>query len=196
MFFDEITMIDKIRLDKAEPVYDISVPGVQNFIGGFGGILLHNSGHPTMSTMHAEDVDTLVRRLETNPINLSPELVRTLDAVCVMIQTKVNGKPVRRLREVAEIISVGQGQAATNMPFTRDPAKDVFYFKTESNVFQKIAERSGMGMQQLIQEFRLRSMLLMSMFKKNIFASEDVQSIIHEYYKNPGAVLKRFGILK
>jgi type IV secretory pathway ATPase VirB11/archaellum biosynthesis ATPase/intein/homing endonuclease len=206
-YLDKVKKLNELDLPNPEPVYDLSINPSENFIGGFGGIVLHNSeafvlfqgaasGHPTMSTMHAEDVDTLVRRLETNPINLSPELVRTLDAVCVMIQTKVNGKPVRRLREVAEIISVGQGQAATNMPFTRDPAKDIFYFKTESNVFQKIAERSGMGMQQLTQEFRLRSMLLMSMFKKNIFASEDVQSIIHEYYKNPGAVLKRFGILK
>jgi len=33
------------------------------------------SGHSALSTMHADSVDTLIRRLQTPPINLSPTLV-------------------------------------------------------------------------------------------------------------------------
>lgn len=38
--------IKKIEITEYEgPVYDFSVPSAENFIGGFGGIMLHNSGH-------------------------------------------------------------------------------------------------------------------------------------------------------
>ena len=39
------------------------------------------SGHPSFATFHAGSVDTVVKRLETPPINLSPSLVESLDVV-------------------------------------------------------------------------------------------------------------------
>jgi flagellar protein FlaI len=36
------------------------------------------SGHSSMSTIHADSLDTLIRRLQTPPINLSPTLVNSL----------------------------------------------------------------------------------------------------------------------
>ena len=43
LLFDPVTKIN-ISYYKG-PVYDFEVPNAQNFIGGFGGIMLHNSGH-------------------------------------------------------------------------------------------------------------------------------------------------------
>ncbi len=42
-FLDEIAKIKEIALGEPEPVYDLSVSPSQNFTGGFGGILLHNT---------------------------------------------------------------------------------------------------------------------------------------------------------
>jgi len=42
------------------------------------------SGHPSMSTIHADSVDTVIQRLETPPIELSPTLINTLDVVVTM----------------------------------------------------------------------------------------------------------------
>ncbi len=42
-FLDEIKEIQELELKKAVSVYDLSVEPSQNFIGGFGGILLHNT---------------------------------------------------------------------------------------------------------------------------------------------------------
>jgi len=42
-FLDEIKEIKEIELDESEYVYDLSVEPSQNFVGGFGGILLHNT---------------------------------------------------------------------------------------------------------------------------------------------------------
>lgn len=198
VYVDKIKSISKISLDKKEPVYDISVPGTQNFIGGFGGLMLHNSGHPSMSTMHADSVETMINRLETPPISLSPGLVETLDIVCVMIQTKVGGKPVRRLRDITEIINVSRetGKAITNTPFVRDPAKDIFYFKADSRILDEISKEHGIAKQTLYQEFKLRTALLMAMYRQKIFGFKEVQEIINQYSKDPRRVLKRFGIIR
>jgi len=42
-FLDEIKEIKKVYLQEGEHVYDLSVEPCQNFVGGFGGIMLHNT---------------------------------------------------------------------------------------------------------------------------------------------------------
>ncbi|MBI4447865.1 Flp pilus assembly complex ATPase component TadA [Candidatus Woesearchaeota archaeon] len=155
-----------------------------------------SSGHPSYGTMHADDVVTMVNRLVTAPINLSPALVKSLDAVCVMAHAKAAGKEVRRLREIAEIVDIGatSSDVKINMPFKWSPAKDVFLFKTDSIVFQKIMQRTGMTQEQLWAEFKRRTQLLMALYNKKIMGYREVQDIIHEYYKRPKDVLARFNI--
>ncbi|MBI2673220.1 Flp pilus assembly complex ATPase component TadA [Candidatus Woesearchaeota archaeon] len=197
LYCDEVKAIEALELNEPEYVYDLCIPCTQNFIGGFGTILLHNSGHPSFGTMHAEDVNTMVRRLETEPINLSPSLVESLDIVCVMVQTKVGSADVRRIREIVEIISVKEqlGKIETNTPFVRDPATDKFFFRTNSYVFDKISKRQGVNKNVLLREFKLRSNLLFQLYKNKIFGFKEVQEIINDYYKTPEAVLKRFSII-
>lgn len=179
-----------------EYVYDISVPQMQNFIGGCGGIMLHNSGHPSLGTMHAEDVETLIRRLETPPINLSPALVESLDAVCIMTQTKLGNKVVRRVTEIDEIMGVKQkvGSAQINTPFYWDPANDKFFYKSDSKIFDKLVIHFGMKKEKLYHEFRVRTLLLMKMYRAHIRDFKRVQEIIHAYYKTPELVLRKFEI--
>ncbi|MDD5177891.1 MAG: type II/IV secretion system ATPase subunit [Candidatus Nanoarchaeia archaeon] len=157
-----------------------------------------SSGHPSFGTMHAEDVETMIRRLETEPINLSAGLVESLDVVCVMIQTKVGGQPVRRVREINEIVSVSEkqvGGANYNTPFTRDAQTDKFFFKTRSHVFEKIVQRHGVPADRLDNEFALRTKLLMEMYRRKVFGFKEVQEVIHAYYKRPQEVLKTFGVI-
>ena len=154
------------------------------------------SGHPTMSTMHAEDVETMIKRLETQPINLSPSLIEVLDAVCIMTQAKVKNQEVRRVREVAEIVGLGRslGDAVKNTPFIWEPRTDTFFFKIESKVFEKIMRNRGLSKEYLEREFRIRSQLLMSMYRHGIFGFKEAQDIIHAYYKTPKLVMKEFNI--
>ncbi|MDD5254060.1 MAG: type II/IV secretion system ATPase subunit [Candidatus Nanoarchaeia archaeon] len=157
-----------------------------------------SSGHPSFGTMHAEDVETMIRRLETEPINLSPGLVESLDVVCVMIQTKVGGQAVRRVREINEIVGVSEAQvggAKYNTPFVRNPQTDQFFFNTKSHVFEKIVQRHGVTMEKLNNEFVLRAKLIMAMYKAKIFGFKEVQDIINAYYKTPLVVLKKFNII-
>src|SRR3989344_1879207 len=154
------------------------------------------SGHPGMATMHAENVNTMVKRLETEPINLSGSLIETLSSVVVMSQTRVKGKEARKVNEIQEIIKVkeGLGGEVLNTVFKWDPRKDVFNFNSNSKVFDNIAIQYGFTKEQVLNEFRIRVKLLKTLYKKRILGFKQVQQIIHEYYKSPETVLQRFNI--
>lgn len=190
----EVSLFDLLRESfRQRPDYVIvgEIRGKEAFVLFQGAA----SGHPTLSTMHAESVDTMIKRLETHPIDLSPALVETLNIVCVMIQTKVGGKPVRRLKEVVEVIRVpSEGNAIVNTPFVRDPAKDIFFYKTDSKMLDKISKEHGIPKEILLTEWQRRINLLMAMYRKKMFGFKEVYEVINEYYKRPQEVLRRFGL--
>ncbi len=153
------------------------------------------SGHASISTIHAESVDTVIKRLETPPINLSPTLVNVLDSVCIMTHAIVNKQDTRKLKEIVEIVNVEEnGVAITNTPFIWDPREDEFYFKSNSKILEKISIRFGKSKQEIEQEFRRRVELLYKLTREKKFGFNEFQDVISEYYKAPMNVLKRFGI--
>ena len=153
------------------------------------------SGHSSIATIHADSVETVIKRLETPPIELSPTLLNVLDSLCIMTHAIVKNQETRKLREIVEVSNVSpDGIATTNTPFTWNSGEDRFYFKKESNMFKKITERFGLTQEEIFTEFRRRAELLYKLYQQKIFEFHDVQDIINEYYKKPKEVLKRFGI--
>lgn len=153
------------------------------------------SGHSSIGTIHADSVDTVIKRLETPPIELSPTLLNVLDCVCVMTHAMVGKQSTRKLKEVVEIVEVdANGVAKTNTPYVWNPSDNQFYFKKGSHIFQKISKRTGMTIEELNNEFIRRARLLNILSKNKVFSSEEVQNIILSYYKRPQEVLRRFGI--
>jgi len=154
------------------------------------------SGHSSISTMHADSIDTLVKRLETPPIELSPTLLNTLDCVAIMTHAIVNKQETRKLREIIEVVNVDSvGTTITNTPFIWNPKEDIFYFKKDSKVFEKISKRYGLTLEWLNKEFDFRAALLYELQKRKILDFNQTQKIINEYHKNPVAVLQAFGLL-
>ncbi len=155
------------------------------------------SGHASISTMHGDSVDSIVRRLETPPISLSPMLVNGLDAMMIMTHAIVNGKETRKLREIVEVISVeADGTTLTNTPFKWNPADDKFYHAKNSKIFDKIAEKVGISKDNIEKEFEIRARLLYALFQNKVLSYEDVQRVINDYSKNPAGILKKYGVTR
>ncbi|MCK5321548.1 type II/IV secretion system ATPase subunit [Candidatus Pacearchaeota archaeon] len=153
------------------------------------------SGHASISTMHADSVDSVIQRLETPPISLSPMLINSLDAIAIMTHAIVNGHETRRLREIVEVVKVDKdGNASTNTPASWNPADDKFYFKKGSKMFDKISLKYGLSQETLQREFELRTKLLSAFFRNKVLGYEEVQRVINDYQKNPQDVLKKYGI--
>ncbi len=153
------------------------------------------SGHSSIGTIHADSVDTVIKRLETPPIELSPTLLNVLDCVCIMTHAVIEKQSARKLKEIVEIIDVdANGIAKTNTPYIWNPSDNQFYFKKGSHIFEKIAKRTGITIQELEMEFNRRARILNTLSQNKIFKSKDVQEIILGYYKRPKEILRRMGI--
>ncbi len=153
------------------------------------------SGHASMGTIHADSVDTVIRRLETPPISLNPTLVNELDVVAIMTHAIVDGKDTRKLREVIEVINVkSDGSSETNTALMWDPAQNKFFFKPNNQVFKKIEKRNGVPLVKLEKEFELKTKLIYALFRKKVVSFEDLKKLVGEYYKNPEEVLAKYGV--
>jgi flagellar protein FlaI len=153
------------------------------------------SGHSSISTLHADSVDTVIKRLETPPIELSPTLLNVLDCICIMTHAVAQKQETRKLKEIVEIINVtAEGIAVTNTPFTWNPSEDQFYFKKNSKIFEKISKRFGISGEELEGEFLKRVQLLYKLFENKVFGFEKFQDIITQYYKKPEEVLAQYGV--
>jgi len=153
------------------------------------------SGHSSISTIHADSVDTLIKRLETPPINLPPTLINTIDAIAIMTHAVINKRETRKLREIVEIVNVTpDGIATTNTPFVWNARDDNFYFKKMSHSLDKISRKYGFSLAELEKEFRLRTLLINELTQRKIFGFKDIQELINHYYKDPETVLRSFGI--
>jgi flagellar protein FlaI len=193
--YGEITLFDLLKETfRQNPDYVIvgEIRGKEAYVL-FQGMA---SGHPSFSTFHAASVDTVVKRLETPPISLSPSLVEALDVVCICVHVKDQNQNIRKLKEIDEIQEVqeGLGKAKYQKVFGWNPIDDKITFSGESSVFERITKRSGKTKEELIKELKTRAELLKKMAEQNIAAFSEFNQIINDYYKNPEAVKKKFGI--
>lgn len=150
------------------------------------------SGHPCMGTMHAGGIDTIMRRLQSPPIELSPGLIETLDFVVTMIHAREKGKSARRVKEVIEIESVdpNTGKAITDEVFTWNPSGDNFEERGKDWILKEISRTKGFKLENIKEELERRTEIIKLMYKNNIKDWKEVSKIISQYTNNPEETLK------
>ena len=190
--YGEITLFDLLKSSfRQNPDYVIvgEVRGKEAYVL-FQGI---SSGHPSLTTFHAGSIDTVIKRLTTPPIELSPSLVESLDVVVIMSHAKEKGKSARRVKEVEEIKSIDPDtlKVVANRIAEWDPSTDSFSFYGNSLALEKISKFKGITVEQAWEEIARRKSVLEWMLKNGIKDYEKVSALINEYYKNPEKVLSK-----
>jgi flagellar protein FlaI len=144
------------------------------------------TGHGGMATMHAENLDSAVKRLTSKPMDISPAYIPLMNIVFSIQRvhmTKNNEKKAyRRVITVNEIADYEDYKTA----FKWNPAKDEHIsFLDESIILSSIAERQGVSKSNLLEELGRRKDVLHWMRERNIRSYKDVAAIIAEYYARP-----------
>jgi flagellar protein FlaI len=144
------------------------------------------TGHGGMATMHAENLDSAVKRLTSKPMDISPAYIPLMNIVFSIQRvhmTKNNEKKAyRRVITVNEIADYEDYKTA----FKWNPAKDEHTsFLDESIILSSIAERQGVSKSNLLEELGRRKDVLHWMRERNIRSYKDVAAIIAEYYARP-----------
>jgi flagellar protein FlaI len=150
------------------------------------------TGHGGMCTMHAENLDSAVKRLTQKPMDISPAYIPLMNIVLSIQRvhlTKNNEKRAyRRVITVNEIEDYEKYQ----VPCKWNPAKDVhvmdFY---KSTLLSSVAERQGVTKEDLIDEIGRRRDVLHWMRERNIRSYKDVAAIVAEYYARPKHIYEK-----
>ncbi len=189
--YGEVTLFDLLRESfRQNPDYVIvgEVRGKEAYVM-FQGMA---SGHPSMGTMHAESVDTVIKRLITPPIELSASLVEALDIIIVVVHAREKGKSARRIKEVIEIESVDKesGHPRTSKVFGWDPTSDTYEYSEDSWYLNKLAMRLGVSVDSLKKDVEQRKKVLEWMLRKKMSGFHDVSNMINLYYRDRETIMK------
>ena len=150
------------------------------------------TGHGGMATMHAENLDSAVKRLTQKPMEISPAYIPLMNVVLSVQRvhlTKDNEKRAyRRVITVNEIADYEDYR----MPFKWQPAKDEYLIDFEkSTLLTSLAERQGITKKDLIDEIGRRRDVLHWMRERNIRSYRDVAAIVAEYYARPKHIYEK-----
>lgn len=151
------------------------------------------TGHPTMSTMHADSVKSMVNRLENPPINTPRILLTALNFVVIQTHARIGDSIVRRIKQIVELVGFEPetNELITNTVYEWDPATDTFVFKGHSFLFDEIMEMKNMTHEEIEREFRRRVDLVSYMTEKNMLDFREIAKIVVSYYQYPEETAKR-----
>lgn len=154
-----------------------------------------STGHTTYSTMHASDVQTVVNRLENEPINVPHVMMQALGVICIQMQTYVNETRVRRNKTIVEItgLDARSGSLRINELYRWEPVHDNFKRAGDSYVLNEIMKARGWNPSKLFIEFKNREQILAYLTVKQIRDYVSVSLIVHMYATNPQLVMEAVG---
>ena len=151
------------------------------------------TGHPTMSTMHADSVKSMVNRLENPPINTPRILLTALNFVVIQTHARIGDSIVRRIKQVVELVGFEPetNELITNTVYEWDPATDTFLYKGHSFLFDEIMEMKNMTHEEMEAEFQRRIDIVNYMKAKDVTDYREISKIVVSYYQYPEETGKR-----
>ena len=153
-----------------------------------------NTGHTTLSTMHADSVQTVINRLENEPINVPRSMVQSLDVLCVQVLARSGGERVRRSRTIAEIEGVDgrTGELDYSEAYEWIAAEDEFR-EGNRRVLDGIRRERGWSQTELLRELRRRRRFLEYMQRRGINGFRQFTTMVNRYYADPDGAMERIG---
>jgi len=144
------------------------------------------TGHGGMCTMHAENLDSAIKRLTQKPMDIAPAYVPLMNIILSiqrvhLVKNQEKGA-YRRVMNVSEIADFEDYRDI----FKWNPTKDCYLPNFEkSRMLSAISQRGGMDKKELLEEIRRRADVLHWMRERKIRSYKDVAAIIAEYYARP-----------
>lgn len=150
-----------------------------------------STGHPSLATIHSENMARLVNRLTTPPISLPAGLITALDIVIFLARMKYKNKFVRKVVEIDEIVDfdLNTNTPIINQIFKWDPKTDKFEITGKSISLKKVSDFTGISEKDIKDEIERRIVVLEWMKENNITDYRDVHRIFSIYYNDPASLL-------
>ncbi len=151
-----------------------------------------NTGHTTFSTMHADSIETVINRLENEPINVPRAMVQSLNMISIQVLTRKDEERVRRAKTVGEIGGIDQrtGELDYSAAFRWLSESDTVE-RQDSELLDEIQDERGWNRSEMLRELRNRERFLEFLQKRGVTDYRAFTALINEYYAHPGRVMDR-----
>ncbi|SMO79560.1 type II/IV secretion system ATPase subunit [Halorubrum cibi] len=151
-----------------------------------------NTGHTTFSTMHADSIETVINRLENDPINVPRAMVQSLDMLSVQTLTRSDDQRVRRAKTIGEIGGIDQrtGELDYSSAFEWRAETDEFR-RNDSMLLEEIQEERGWTRSELLREVDRRERFLELLSELGVNGYRRFTALVNEYYADPDRVMER-----
>ena len=144
------------------------------------------TGHGGMCTMHAENLDSSIKRLTSKPMEIATSYIPLMNIIMSVQRVHLEKNGERRVnRRVLAVDEIANYDDYRNT-FKWNPVKDEHpAYLEDSILLSKIAEKTGLGKKELLKEIEHRVNVLHWMRDQNIRSYKDVAAIIAEYSTRP-----------
>ncbi|RAW45174.1 type II secretion system protein [Halorubrum sp. 48-1-W] len=151
-----------------------------------------NTGHTTFSTMHADSIETVINRLENEPINVPRAMVQSLDMLSIQTMTRSDDQRVRRAKTIGEIGGIDQrtGELDYSSAFEWRTETDDFR-RNDSILLEEIQTERGWTRSELLREIDRRERFLELLSQLGVNGYRQFTALVNEYYADPDRVMER-----
>jgi len=155
------------------------------------------TGHGGLCTIHAEDVETTLKRLTQPPMNIPPAILPLMNCMIIakrikppaFLENSVQRFSTRKFARIAEI----KDADTTHDAFRWNPSTDTFQDNLENSyLLGKIARELDISTDLLFEELERRKQLLLALVERGIRDFRSVSVVLSRYHKNPRAVMDEF----
>ncbi len=147
-----------------------------------------HTGHSVYATVHAETASETISRLVNPPLNVPPNLLRSVHLNVVMFRDRKKG--IRRVAQIAEF-EAEKGSAKANILYRWVPEQDKIVKHSESSrFFEEISRNTGMSESDINSELAEKTNILNFLIKNQIRGLEDFGKVLNLYYRNRELLMK------
>ena len=155
------------------------------------------TGHGGMATMHADDSEAAIRRLMQKPMDIPPAYVPLMNSIITIKRVKLKSESVnglasrvmaRRVTEITEVLSSSTPRSV----FSWDPQHDGYLDNLgKSYMLPKIAEDTGLDMDDVANDFARRKTILTWMVNRGTRDYRSVSKVIGMFNQEPERLMKK-----
>jgi len=154
------------------------------------------TGHGGLCTLHAEDVDTAIKRLTQPPMNIPSSIIPLMNCVINVKHARTpvfveSGKRLssRKFISISEIKDSNTFQEVFNWNASSDIFREDL---SESYLLRKMAISLDIPIEKLVDELEYRKRVLVHMVEHNIRDYRNVNKVLSKYYHNPQLFQREF----
>lgn len=148
------------------------------------------TGHGGLCTMHADSLDSAAKRLQQKPMDIPPAYLPLMNCAIIIRRVKdsVTGQSARKAVSIEEI----KNPTTFKTVFSWNPKTDNFEsYIGDSVLIERISHITGQTIEEVLEEFDVRTRILKWMQENDIRGYKEVGEIVGKYYRKPKELMQK-----